>query len=528
MRDIRINGQSASWQLVVLAKLSHHEMLRPSLRRRVAVFAAGLIGVVAAEVYYLPTRDETADDSAVFSFFATLSTMSTNVFLNLYFNILAVEDIARLKDPVTGQLTIPSKILTFYLIISFISAFSMVFIDVDWEDRVSVSLLVLQVFTYTAQHYTGVVEFMEVLRGLLKKGFTAVRSWLWGILDEYAYAVRLKSSMLSQLESGFFFLNKEFINKPLFVNDFYLMNGLDIKKLMDDVLFENNPLSEELSNNPLVKFLYAVFQLAGLGSQVIANVGYYNSTVNGFLTWFNLMVAWGLATGSITPFYILAFVVSWRSVDKITTFIIKSISALWRRAPAEILDEIPFAIRKTPIFSCLSGGALVSLGALSPFTALDLGEEALYAVNPKHQANFDWVDPNKNYDNLLLGALVAAAVFFNVFPAPYVQEWLSTKYCLLFGTQEEKRAIETLQVLKATQQRVERIPVAAFSDVHSLQQPPVIIPELSYSINAAPRSRECCCTRLSKWFCGLWGRGHGAALELNDEIPYHSLNSSSS
>jgi hypothetical protein len=50
MRDIRINGQSASWQLVELAKLSHREKLQPSLRRRAAVLAAALIGIVAAEV----------------------------------------------------------------------------------------------------------------------------------------------------------------------------------------------------------------------------------------------------------------------------------------------------------------------------------------------------------------------------------------------------------------------------------------------------------------------------------------------
>ena len=99
--------------------------------------------------------------------------MTTNVILNIFFNVLAVEDLARLRDPVTGELVVPFKILAFYILISFISAFSMAFIDVDWDSRLSVSLFVLQVFTYTAQHYTGVVEFMEVLRGLLKKAFTA-------------------------------------------------------------------------------------------------------------------------------------------------------------------------------------------------------------------------------------------------------------------------------------------------------------------------------------------------------------------
>ncbi len=524
MHDVQINRLSVDAQLTKLAKLSHGEMLHPSFRRRAAIVAAVLIGGVAAEVYYLPTRDATAGDSADYRFFATLSTMSTNVILNIFFNILAVEDLARLRDPVTGELVIPYKILAFYILVSFISAFSMAFIDVDWDSQISIGIFVLQIFTYTAQHYTGVVEFMEMLRGLLKKAFTAACSRLWGTQDTYAHVVGLKYSTLAQLESGLFFLNKEFIDKPFYVNNFYSANCLNTEELMKRVLFEYHYSPEKLSGNLLVEFLYnVVFQPAGLISQVIANVGYYNSTINGFLTWFNLIAAWGLATSSITPFYILAFVVSWRSIEKINTFIVKTISALWRRAPSEILDEIPYSIRKTPVFSFLSGGSLVAMAVLSPFTALDLAIEALYGVNSK-RANFDWIDPNKGYDDLLLGAVVAAVGFFNVFPAPFVQEWLSTKYCLLFGSQEEKRAIEILQVLKATIQRTERIPVRAFSNVYFLQQPPVIISGLS--INSPPRRSENCCTRLTKWLCGLWGRGSDAAPELENGTQYYSLTSS--
>ncbi len=520
MHDVLINRKSANSQLTKLASLGHVEMLHPSFRRRAAVVAAVLIGAVAAEVYYLPTRDATAGDSVDYRFFATLSTISTNVILNIFFNVLAVEDLARLRDPVTEELVVPSKILAFYILVSFVSAFSMAFIDIDWDSKLSIALFVLQVMTYTAQHYTGVVEFMEMLRGLLKKAVTAACSWLWGTQDEYAHVVGLKDSTLAQLESGFFFLNKEFISNPCYVNNFYLANCLNTEELMRRVLFEYLSSPEELSGNLLVKFLYSIFQPAGLISQVIANVGYYNSTINGFLTWFNLIAAWGLATGSITPFYILAFVVSWKSIKKINTFIVKAISALWRRAPSEILDEIPFAIRKTPIFSSLSGCSLVSLATFSPFTALGLATEALYGVNSK-RANFDWIDPNKNYDHLLLIAAMAAAIFFNVFPAPDVQEWLSTKFLLLFGTSSDKRAIETLQVLKATLQRAERIPVKAFSNVHFLQQPPVIMPDLSFSINTAPP--ENCCTRLTKWFCGLWGRR--TAPEPIDGNSYYIINS---
>ena len=211
--------------------------------------------------------------------------------------------------------------------------------------------------------------------------------------------------------------------------------------------------------------------------------------------------------------------------SKIITFIIKAISALWRCKPSEILDEIPFAIRKTPIFSLLSGGSLVSLAALSPFTAFGLAIEALYGGNSK-RANFDWIDPNENYEHLLLITAVAAAIFFNVFPAPYVQEWLSTKYCLLFGAVREKRAIETLQVLKATHTRAERIPVKAFSGVYSLQQPPDNYTWAIISNKRLAAAPENCCTRLTKWFCGLWGRGSIATPEPNDGNSYYSITSS--
>jgi hypothetical protein len=507
MRGTLINERPAKSLIIELAKQCHEEMEHPPLKLKTSYWAAIVIGLIASEVYYLPTLRATEGDSLGLRDFATIATIGTNAILNVFFNILAVDSLWRIRDPLSAKLTVPRPLLWFNLIISAISACCVAFVGLDWESKFSIILAFLQLFNYTAQHYTGVVEFMELLRELLRDIIVKVRFCVWGIEDEITDGLRRKSEILAHLDRQYLLLSKEFSQSINSLSEFYQqIDEVEYETLIDDVV-EAEPILESKPTycpRPIWLGLYGCPQLAGLASQVVANVGYYNSTINAFLSWFNLGLAWTFSTGSVAPFYILSFVVSWNSIDKIIDFLIKIAESVKKRQLSIIVDEIPYAIRRTPKFSFVSGGFIASLACLSPFTALILAYEALYGSNPKNPAHFDDIDPDEQYKVSLMCIVFGASILFNMFPTPFVQDWISIKYLNWFGLEHDKKAIEALELLKTTRHLVSKIDAKFFTDSEEI--PDEKKPSHSFSLNQVQpaRNQKSCGQLFSNFLCQWW------------------------
>lgn len=526
--EMKIDNKSAVHQLERLAELSVQEVKHPSRAKKFGDAMAILVGVTSSYVYYGPTAKATKNKNTASSTGAIFATIFTNANLNAFFNQDAVRSLRFLRDPLTGKLSVPKLTLFAGIFISFASSFAFAFLDLTDPDPISAAYPTLkwinfffQIFNYTAQHYFGLIAAINMVHDLKCCARATPES------------LELHAKTIEALESSLSILSNLFFKKQINVNIFYRAVILEYKH---NILFNLDSSSpSEISAKKLVGFVmthqetkkfgvmiprqgfrkhcYSItkglIQAAGLGIQVVGNIGYGKSTFNGFdgLGMFSFAASVALASGSMAPVLLLSFILSWDNVNKIGSMIAKVVTAIRQRNLDLLLDEIPLSIKKTPWFSLISGALLTTIGCFSYFTALRLLDQAIYG-DSENPPEFGFMDPHQEWKRVYDGITIFAAVFFNCFPIPEVQAAFSTWYLQYFkGTPEDKQQLEVLSVMETWVARAKRIPPSAFvSEVkeNKEEQFTLTLPESDRGIPAPPPPKQRLCIRLTQSFCGFW------------------------
>lgn len=472
--EIKINQRPLENVLAQLIQRAEIDLTAPKCSRKVLEAIAVSFGILSAVIYIDPTKRITEGDAPFIRYSGRLGTIGINAIVNVFFDVDMVRDILHLKDPITGRWSDPTGDLAVTFGLSVISAFAFAFLGLGdnslpllsekESENLSYVIFLMLIPVYTAQHYFGILNAIREGRLSFK------------LHKATSEALAIKDKLVSQIEAALFHLNTQFYlnsvhNGPRYSGYlgptayFRADKALDMDALLREIQDLSLPAPEKRDLSCLTHCFVNGLQITGLAVQTIGNLGYHNSTINGFSKLLNnLTLAWILASSSMAPVYTLAFVLSFQTINNLVNFLAVVLSKLYHKKSKEIWLMFPYSMRRAPFFSLITGSALIYLSAFSFFTSVVLLNEAIYNDNSDNPAHFGGMDNAEREGKMFyIPAGAAGAIVFNAFPVIPLVGWLSESYCNRFGIPGDKAAIQVLKTLKEVRARVERIPAEVFT-----------------------------------------------------------------
>lgn len=509
-REIEIKDGAAEEKLIELGNFVLDQIEHPSRTRIGFTGLAWTLGLFAVYVYYSETLEFTKDKPITYSHFAVAASLIGNAVVNGFYNNDAVQELFSLKDPVTGEMTVPVFDLGATAVISGFSAFAFAFLVLK-PNVIAFLNFILQLVTYTAQHYFSVMTIFRFIREQMSQARNKdsrhaklqMSKKVEGLMAEVIE--KFCQNQHSEIENLFFFEDK-----------------ISIPRLTNAILEQTVVLLEPPESRwPGRMFFFYSAHTLSLLSQCIGNIGYFNSTINGWRTFFSKEQSIVLSVLTMLPLFWLSFYVSIKNINKITDLLMKIFRKILSGKSREIWHEFPYAIRKSPWFSTITGLGLSVMAIFSFYTALELFMDAVYNIHPDDDPEwFGWLDHDEKLQTLYTEATRISVILFNIFPVPEVQGFLSQIFCYWTGTAQEKKNLKFIWVLESLARRISLVPEHAFGfrDVR---------PSNYIHINtSAPQRKERCCARVSQclsWlFCKFTGSSPPQKTSINED--YHSLN----
>lgn len=484
--------------IIRLAEYYHSNAKNQTIGKKVVKKGGAIVvGSAAAKVYVSPVQRaaESQRLSKSNTGWAVISTVGINIIFNIFFNDDAIEELSDLWDPVTESWSASWLNLLITAIASVGSATCMAALDLTDLAFSQILEASFQLANFSAQHYCGVKSLVNLVHDFFR----------YRLHPEDKEVRRQKDNFLGQYERAQKHFNKLFYDDPSAVNQYYpnddrLDGGeLNAEQLANDILsmrFEEKPSS----SSGWIKLIYGASQALGFFGQIIANLGYFKVNIDGFKTLgLDAISAWICASLTISPFYLLAFVVTYKQVNDIVGMIIDLLIKIYHQQFREIFDALPYAIKKTPLFSLICVSLFVSMGSSSYYAALQLMVEAIYGGGEKPPL-FSWMDNSDQFMRPFYETITKIVVIlFNIFPLVPVQNILSIiffkVYCFLLKQRDIgfSRAIEIDNEIKSTMRGIDKIPEARY------RRPQEDI--------ETPRRCENFCNKVTNWFSGfsLWG-----------------------
>ncbi len=451
---IYIRRSEAKNVLPDLCRDAYEQIENPPLKKKIATVLAWVFGGLAVWVYYGETLEFTRDKSVYYAHFAVAASMIGNIAVNGFYNNDAVQELFLLRDSQTGKVIVPGVDLGVTFVISGLSSFAFAFLVLE-DNFVSFLNFFLQVVTYTAQHYFSVMTIFKLFREEKSK-------------RRHPNSHKAKSKITKKIEGltakiiADFCQNRYEEIKSLYIFDEELFK-VNIDTLSDRIISECISDSEEETKcdcvGNLKTLLFWSIQSVGVLSQVIGNIGYCNSTLNGWESLSNRTTSIVMTSLTMPPLLWLSCYVSYQLINSITNFLKEIIS----QECGEIGRKLPYAVRKSPLFSIFFGVGLSVMAIFSFYTSLELLMDAVYDKHPEENpAWFGWLDRNDSYQTVLVEATRISVIIFNLFPVIEVQGFLSQLFCYLKGTDDERKILKLIWGMGSLARRVSLIPATNF------------------------------------------------------------------
>lgn len=456
-----------------------------------------IIGGIATKVYFLPAQRLTEDDSQFYGTLLVVSTIGINVVVNAYYNVIASQEYFDLWNPITKKLIMPLRHLAVLGLSSFASAFCFAFLELENTGIGAYFNFALQSVIYTTQHTIAVKALYDL--------------WpQWPAIKRAEEKFRQRQAKIcDRFDAALFNANKGFYRKTLAVENFFIEDELNINYLVNWI--EQQSLPEKINSTPSLSFqtFYYSMQILGFLATFIGNIGYHNDTINGFMKfkYFSEYV-WIIATVCMIPVYSLGFTATYQNIKKVFELFKGNFN----------VDDIPLSIKKTPVFSTICGGGLLTWSLFSFCSALKLLQEAIYGGNPDNLPQFSAMDISQIMRWIYDYSTIISTVLFNIFPVPEVLDFLAKKFCLyVSGSQKDKQQIQLLEFLGAMRNRA----------VKAL--PPTFVAETKEekSTNGTSHSikppRKDYCKIITNAICGFFWRQSSTASLIDPLIDSASL-----